>query len=276
MIFTRLFNLSPSQKRLLALLLVPLAVHAQDTCSLCQDGSAPPNPNQMLPMAQDNGADWSCGGKDTEARNSTSCEWFHFYGHLCGCNNTPPEDACIHCNIDMPDPDRITNPGQDVVKQGGLFNCGIEYIRSQYTSKEGDPLCETDKAFTGVYCGCQAEPPKPVCDLCPKEDEFVNIELVDPMRSELNANVPEDLLRTTCYNANYYFDYFVRIGAYDNETCQENVAYITDKEGPNHCCSPKSSYYADTSALDNSSGHKKGLDATLIITPFLWLSFFLL
>jgi len=272
MIFTRLLP---------ALLLAPLAAHAEDTYSLCQDGSAPPNPNQMLPMAKDDDGDWSCGGRDTVARNTTSSEsyklgLFHLYGHLCGCNNTPPENACHHCNIDMPDPDRITNPGQDVLKQGGLWNCGIEYLHTEYTCKEGEACCETSKAFTGVYCGCQTEPPKPACDLCPKEDEFVNIELVDPMRSELSPDVPDDVLRTTCYNANYYFDYFVRIGSYDNETCQENVAYITDKEGPNYCCSPKSSYFADTSALDNSSGYKKGLAGSLIIAPFLWLSFFLL
>ena len=115
----------------------------ETTCrSLCQDGSAVPNPDRIV-------QDQSCSEYEIMARFETqvaNCGYYDMLGALCGCDNAPPPDSCGSlCGDDQP----LPNPDLEVFGQ----TCLEWEAESTFDVYSGE-FCEDTYREVKYVCGC--------------------------------------------------------------------------------------------------------------------------
>jgi hypothetical protein len=157
-----------------------------DVCSLCDDGTPPPNLS-LVPFPEDSNS--TCGdflavaGVPSSDPDAPTCSDWLVTGVFCGCK-PPPDPDCSLCSDDTQPPDLTLSPAyfdgltcEDYVNFAAIIEVDA-----------GDSTCKDVYPF-GLWCGCTA--PEVKCNLCEDESDLLNPNL---------AIAPDE----TCLSLSYY------------------------------------------------------------------------
>jgi len=152
------------------------------SCSLCPDGSAPPDPDLTI-LVNDGAAELSCGeiaevaaNTDPSQEGSPSCTSFWPQGIACGCDF--PRDGCDICfdGSDVPDPG-FAPPELDG------DSCGVLQQQAALDRQSVDPILSCEEWLEeGLLCSCPS--PEPDCKLC---EDGSDLPQPDLLVDELNS-----------------------------------------------------------------------------------------